>query len=143
MNLDTQLSMIENAEQNRDTLRLMEQSAATLREIHGTMNEEHVDDVRENIEEQMAVATQISDTLCRPFAGTSMDDDELNAEMELLEQEMMDQQMLQAPSVPAVPVVPVAQPEHPGPVAQPAAPPPAPAKRREADQLAQLSAMMS
>jgi charged multivesicular body protein 4 len=114
MTLETQVSTIENANVNLEAVNAMKMGAQALKNMHGTMNIDKVDDTMEEIKEQMDLANEISEAIAQPVGfGLDMDEDELNAELEELEQEELDEKLLEvekppvhdvmaaAPSVPA------------------------------------------
>ncbi|KAI8905945.1 Snf7-domain-containing protein [Gorgonomyces haynaldii] len=136
MTLETQAMAIESANVNLETIQAMKAGADAMKQIHGSLDINKVDATMDDIREQMDLANEISDAISQPVNfGVDIDEDELNAELELLEQEELDEKLLDtglnmAPSVPTeVPAI---------------AQPPRPVKQREDldDELAQLQASM-
>eukprot|EP00842_Homolaphlyctis_polyrhiza_P006567 jgi/Hompol1/6911/HPOL_002363-RA len=116
MTLETQAMAIENASVNLETMQAMKAGADAMKQIHGKLNIDKVDQTMDDIREQMDLANEISDAIAQPVGfGAEFDEDELNAELEALEQEELDARLLDtgletsiesAPRVPssAVPV---------------------------------------
>ncbi|CAI2181170.1 10178_t:CDS:2 [Funneliformis geosporum] len=70
-----------------------------------------VDDTMDSIREQIDLADEISNAISAPMIGIDLDDDELTAELEELEQEVLDSQLLGADTPPVtVPNVPTTEP---------------------------------
>ncbi|KAL1922379.1 uncharacterized protein VTP21DRAFT_9918 [Calcarisporiella thermophila] len=112
INLESQVMAIENASVNFETMNAMRKGAEAMKSIHGSMNVNKVDEVMDQIRDQMDVAEEISSAITQPLAsGAALDDAELEAELEELEQQELDEQMLSTPS-PAlhVPKVPTHEP---------------------------------
>jgi len=130
MNLEAQVIQIENASVNFEVLQAMKQGASALKNIHGSVNIERVEDTVDEIQEQMDLANEISNVIGQPM-GNTIDDDELLAELEELEQEELDSKLLTVePELPSAPTNFIN--------------PPAKAKlRTEEDELADLKAEMA
>ncbi|CAG8444594.1 8272_t:CDS:2 [Diversispora eburnea] len=107
--IEAQVMAIENANVNLETIKAMEQGAEAMRTIHGSMDINKVDDTMDSIREQMDLADEISNAISVPMIGIELDDDELTAELEVLEQEILDEQLLNAPQITA-PNVPTIEP---------------------------------
>jgi charged multivesicular body protein 4 len=61
----------------------------------------------DDIREQMDLANEISEAIAQPVGfGIEFDEEELNAELEELEQEQLDEKLLDAGKVDALPSVP-------------------------------------
>ena len=99
-NLETQLLAIENANINMETLKAMKMGSATMKNMHGEMNVDRVDATMDDIREQMDLANEINAAISTPLGGFDMglDEDELEAELEQLEQAEMDRAMLDVKS---------------------------------------------
>ncbi|CAG8442762.1 7964_t:CDS:2 [Ambispora gerdemannii] len=112
LTIETQVMAIENANVNLETIKAMEKGAEAMKTIHGSMDIDKVDDTMESIREQMELADEISNAISLPVAGLDgIDDDELTAELEELEQEALDKQLLRADAPPVtVPNVPLGEP---------------------------------
>jgi len=112
LTIDTQVSAIEGANVSLEAMNAMKMGAQTMKDIHKNITVEVVDNTMDLIRDQMDIANEINDAISQPLGNTLFDEDELNAELEALEQEDLDQQFLsiQTPSVPVAKVAsPVAQ----------------------------------
>ncbi|KAJ1911030.1 ESCRT-III subunit protein snf7 [Mycoemilia scoparia] len=101
MTLETQVMAIESAAVNLETMEAMRQGAEAMKTIHKDLTTEKVDKTMEDIEEQMDLANEISEAISQPqFANGAMDEDELAAELEEMEQQALDKQLLGAGKAP-------------------------------------------
>jgi len=101
MTLETQVNAIENANMNMETMNAMKKGKDILKGIHGNLNIDKVEQEMEDIREQMELGTEISAAISNPVGmGVEMDEDELKAELEELEQETLDAQLEGAHPVP-------------------------------------------
>ncbi len=144
--IEQQREALEGANTNTAVLTTMGEAAKALKKAHADMDVDQVHDMMDDIAEQQDVAKEISDAISNPVAfGQEFDEDELEAELndleaelELNEQEELDKELLKVgPAVPSVdlPEVPTAEP------AKPAA---AKAKAsKEDDEMAELAAWAS
>ncbi|KAG1198674.1 hypothetical protein G6F62_010066 [Rhizopus arrhizus] len=109
MTIETQMMAIENANVNLETMGAMRAGAEAMKNIHGSMNIDKVDETMDDIRDQMDIANEISEAISRPVGvGDDLDEDELLNELEELEQEELDAKMLETPSpVVTAPNVPV------------------------------------
>ena len=105
-NLELQLLAIENATLNLETMEAMRQGSQAIKALHGAVSVDKVDETMDDIREQMDVAREIGDAIASPLGsatavvGGVVDEDELDAELEALQQEELDKQLLAAPPVP-------------------------------------------
>jgi charged multivesicular body protein 4 len=103
-NLELQLMAIENATLNLETMEAMRQGSLAIKALHGAVSVERVDETMEEIREQMEVAQEISEAIASPLGagglGIVVDEDELDAELEALQQEQLDKALLATPPVP-------------------------------------------
>lgn len=112
MTIDSQLMAIEGANVSLETMNVMKMGAQTMRSIHNNLTVEDVDNTMEEIQEQLTINNEINEAISNPIGGINdFDEDELNAELEALEQENLDQQFLNihAPAQPVVVQSPVKQ----------------------------------
>ncbi|ORZ33813.1 Snf7-domain-containing protein [Catenaria anguillulae PL171] len=144
MTIETQMLTIENANVNLEAMNAMKAGADAMKQIHGAMDINKVDQTMDEIRDQMDLANEISDAISQPVGfGVDMDEDELNAELELLEQEELDTKLLGLDNVPiSAPAVPQTEPT--AAIAQP----PRPTKGQMIDEdeeaeLAELKASMA
>lgn len=94
-NLESQIMTIENAHINLETLKAMKAGSSAMKSIHGELDVDKVDDVMEDIREQMDLANEISTAISNPLGiDSSIDEDELEAELERFEQEALDAALL-------------------------------------------------
>ncbi|KAJ2158650.1 ESCRT-III subunit protein snf7 [Coemansia sp. RSA 552] len=97
MTLETQMTTIESANINSELMKSMQQGASAMQQIHKDLSIDKVDQTMDEIRDQMDVAKEVSDAISRPeLFGADLDEDELNAELEELEQEELDSQLLHA-----------------------------------------------
>ncbi|ORX83049.1 hypothetical protein BCR32DRAFT_261116 [Anaeromyces robustus] len=107
MTIETQIMTIENANTNLTTLKAMKDGANALSSIHGKMNIDKVEETMDDIREQMDLANEISDAIAQPINfGDVIDEDELNAELENLEQEELDFKLLESEKLQKIPAMP-------------------------------------
>ncbi|CAJ0834949.1 15439_t:CDS:2 [Entrophospora sp. SA101] len=103
MTMETQMMAIESASVNLETIKAMEKGAEAMKTIHGSMDINKVDDTMDSIREQMDLADEISNAISAPMLGADLiDDDELTAELDELEQEVLDSQLLGAEAPPFI-----------------------------------------
>ncbi|XP_014681040.1 PREDICTED: charged multivesicular body protein 4b-like isoform X2 [Priapulus caudatus] len=111
--IEFQREALENASTNTEVLKIMGYAAKALKNAHQDMDVDKVHDLMDDVAEQQEIANEISDAISNPIGfGTDVDEDELMAELEELEQEELDEQLLRVE--PAVgedlPSVPTAEP---------------------------------
>ncbi|KAJ2487446.1 ESCRT-III subunit protein snf7 [Coemansia sp. RSA 2050] len=101
MTIEAQVMSIEAANVNLETLKAMQVGAKAMKQIHAGMDANKVDETLDQIREQMDVNNEISDAISQPqLFGAEVDEDELAAELEELEQEELDKQLLASGTVP-------------------------------------------
>ncbi|RKP25682.1 Snf7 family, partial [Syncephalis pseudoplumigaleata] len=97
MTLETQAMAIEGANINLEAINAMKVGAKAIRDIHGSMGIDEVDKTMDDIREQMDLLNEISGAISQPLTlGAELDEDELEAELEALEQEELDEKLLGA-----------------------------------------------
>ncbi|PAA68053.1 hypothetical protein BOX15_Mlig032300g1 [Macrostomum lignano] len=112
--IEFQREALENASTNTEVLKAMQVAAKSLKSAHQDLNIDQVNDVMDEIHEQQEIAQEISDAISSPAGfGHDVDEDDLLAELEELEQEDLDKQLLDVggTSVPELPSAPRGQPE--------------------------------
>ncbi|KAI7832888.1 Snf7-domain-containing protein [Kickxella alabastrina] len=116
MTLETQVMAIEAANVNLETMKAMQKGAEAMKGIHKDLDIDKVDQTMDDIREQMDLANEVSEAISQPqMFGADLDEDELNAELEELEQEELDKQLLNAERAPvSLPKVPSAAVRQPG-----------------------------
>ncbi|CAG8644029.1 31665_t:CDS:2, partial [Gigaspora margarita] len=109
--IEAQVMAIESANVNLETIKAMESGAEAMKAIHGSMDINKVDDIMDSVRENMDLADEISNAISAPMIGVDLDDDELTAELEELEQEVLDSQLLEVEPPPIIaPSVPTTDP---------------------------------
>lgn len=106
--IEFQREALENATTNTEVLKTMSDAARAMKEAHQHMDIDKVDDLMSEITEQQDIAQQISDAISKPVGfGDDVDEDELLAELEEMEQEDLDKELLNVgeptPELPSVP----------------------------------------
>uniref|UniRef100_UPI00358E4634 charged multivesicular body protein 4c-like isoform X3 n=1 Tax=Myxine glutinosa TaxID=7769 RepID=UPI00358E4634 len=108
--IEFQREALENANTNTEVLKSMGVAAKAMKSAHQNMDMDKVDDLMSDIQEQLDLTQEISDAISRPVGfGQDVDEDELLAELEDLEQEELDKDLLQVggqklPSLPTAPL---------------------------------------
>lgn len=114
--IEMQREALESANTNTNVLQTMNEAAKALKAAHQHMDVDKVHDMMDDIAEQQEVAKEISEAISNPVAfGQDVEEDELLAELEELEQEVLDEKLLETGGVTAdeLPDVPVAAPAQP------------------------------
>mgnify|MGYP001133229530 CR=1 FL=1 len=106
--LEFQRQALENASTNAEVLNVMSAASKTLKQSHNNMDIDQVHDLMEDIAEQQDVANEIAEAISNPVGfGSAIDDDDLLAELNALEQEELDKQLIEAQPAPvSLPSVP-------------------------------------
>jgi len=116
--IEFQREALQNARSNAEILKTMQTASKAMKTVHKEVNIENVEDVMDDIQEQQDIAAEISEAISRPIAmpGVDMDEDDLLAELEELEQEELDNNLLDAgtsavptTSLPSVPTTQLPQ----------------------------------
>jgi charged multivesicular body protein 4 len=98
-NLDIQIMALEGAAGNAEIFKVMSQGRQALKAATAAVDVDHVSDVMEDINESIQMNEEINDALSQQI-GPQMDEDELNAELEEMEQEMTDKDLLTVNDLP-------------------------------------------
>ncbi|KAI9730653.1 MAG: ESCRT-III subunit protein snf7 [Claussenomyces sp. TS43310] len=98
--LEQQIYSIEAANINRETLAAMEKAGQAMKQIHGKLNIDVVDDTMEKLREQHALGEEIANAITNAPLGETVDDGDLEDELDRLAQEQLDNKMLKTGSVP-------------------------------------------
>lgn len=85
--LETQLTAIEGANLNLETMKAMKQGALAMKQIHGEYDVDKVENTMDDIREQVELADEISEAISRPVGGEYVDEDELDEELAALQEE--------------------------------------------------------
>lgn len=134
--IEFQREALENANTNTEVLKNMGMAAKALQAAHKSIDVDNVHDMMDEITEQQDIAQEISDAISRPVGfGEELDEDELLAELEDLEQEELDNNLLVIEGTEDVPLPSVPSTSLPA----------RPAKKKEDDddEMAQLEAWAS
>jgi charged multivesicular body protein 4A/B len=102
--LEQQVNAIESANINRETLAAMERAATAMKQIHGGLTPEKVDETMERIQEQNQLSEEIVTAITSNTIGEAIDDADLEEELDKLQQEQLDEKMLDT-SVPVADAV--------------------------------------
>lgn len=111
--LEQQINAIESANINRETLAAMEKASEAMKQIHGKLTPEKVDETmyvllqvlgivirfadfgfRDKLRDQNALSEEIVNAITQNTLGDAVDDAELEDELDQLQQEQLDEQML-------------------------------------------------
>ncbi|KAK3360049.1 Snf7-domain-containing protein [Lasiosphaeria hispida] len=118
--LEQQINAIESANINRETLAAMERAGEAMKQIHGKLTPEKVDETmydfaqlratesqsftdniyRAKLQEQNALSEEIVEAMNSINLGNQVDEVDLEEELDALRQEELDQKMLETGSVP-------------------------------------------
>ena len=125
--IEQQINSIETANINQETLNAMKTAGKAMKDIHGNLTIDKVDATmydepplpqlptlptqkcsfvnilslcREELREQHALGEEIANAITSPAIGEPVDEDDLEAELEAMEQEAIDERMLKTGPVP-------------------------------------------
>ncbi|KAI0205854.1 vacuolar-sorting protein SNF7 [Astrocystis sublimbata] len=98
--LEQQINAIESANINRETLAAMQRAGEAMQQIHGKLTVDKVDQTMDALREQNALSEEIVQAITSNHIGETLDEDELDDELEALQQEALDKQMLESGTVP-------------------------------------------
>jgi len=116
MTIETQVNAIEGASVTMMTLDAMKMGAQSMKALHKNMTVDQVDDTMEEIQEQMSLANELNEAISQPLGTDLIDEDDLEAELEALEQENIESQLLDLAPTPAklpqVPAGPIKAAKH-------------------------------
>jgi len=111
--IEFQREALENASTNTEVLKVMGVAAKALKGAHNNLDVDQVHDLMDDVAEQQEVANEISEAISNPVGfGQDVDEDDLLAELEELEQEGLDEQLLNVGPVAddSLPDVPLTDP---------------------------------
>jgi len=106
--IEFQREALENATTNTEVLGVMGEAAKALQGAHKNMDIDQVQELMDNVAEQNEIANEISEAISNPIGfGQDIDEDDLLAELEEIEQEEINEKLLDigSPSIdlPSVP----------------------------------------
>jgi charged multivesicular body protein 4A/B len=137
MTITSQIIQLEQASTTRDTLEVLKFGADAMKTIYSGMSVDDVENTMEDIRETSEFGNEIMDAISQPIGfGATLDDDELLAELEDLQQQELDAQLLRTEIPDRKPVIvqPVVQTQV---VTQSAQPPPVVYNNNQIDSLPQ------
>ncbi|KAF2458640.1 vacuolar-sorting protein-like protein snf7 [Lineolata rhizophorae] len=100
MTLEREIYSIETANINKETLEAMKNASSAMKQIHGGLTIDKVDQTMEDLREQHAIGEEIGEAITQSVGTNAVDDDELEAEFNDLQQEELDNRMLKTGNVP-------------------------------------------
>ena len=100
LTVEREISSIETANINKETLDAMKNAQRAMVNIHGGLTIDIVDQTMEDLREQHAIGEEIAEALTQGNIGQGVDEDELDEELAELQQEELDNKMLKTGSVP-------------------------------------------
>ncbi|KAI8629933.1 vacuolar-sorting protein SNF7 [Xylariaceae sp. FL1651] len=98
--LEQQINAIESANINRETLKAMQRAGDAMKQIHGKLTVDKVDQTMDDLREQNALSEEIVQAITSNHIGEPLDEDVLEEELEALQQEQLDKKMLESGTVP-------------------------------------------
>lgn len=110
--LEYQRESLENANTNKEVFKTLADASKSLKNVHKDLDSDKVHELMDDISEQQEISKEITDAISNPIGmDMNIDEDELLAELEELEQEDLDKELLDLPSTGPLPDVPNAVPE--------------------------------
>lgn len=101
LQLEMQVNTLESANLNAETMAAMKKASDALKVIHGNLTMDKVDSTMNAVNEQRELANEIAETLANPiYAGVDVDEDELKAELDELQQDELNNRLNEADHVP-------------------------------------------
>ncbi|KAJ9643547.1 ESCRT-III subunit protein snf7 [Coniosporium apollinis] len=100
MTLEREIYSIETANINKETLDAMKNASAAMKQIHGGLTIDKVDQTMEELREQHAIGEEIGEAITQQVGTQALDDAELEDELAELQQEELDNKMLRTGTVP-------------------------------------------
>ncbi|KAI1619677.1 Snf7-domain-containing protein [Exophiala viscosa] len=98
--IEQQIYSIEAANINQETLNAMKNAGAAMKQIHGNLTIDKVDQTMDELREQHALGEEIASAITNAPIGEPLDEADLEEELEGLEQEAMDERMLKTGPTP-------------------------------------------
>merc|ERR1711970_1585141 len=93
--IEFQREALENAQSNTEILNTMDYSSKALKGAMGNMDVDKVDDMMADIQDAQDTSNEIADAIARPMGmQDDIDEDDLLAELEEMEQEELDAELL-------------------------------------------------
>lgn len=104
--IEFQRESLENANTNTEVLKAMGFAAKAMKTAHQELDVDDVHDMMDDISEQTELANEISEAISSSVGFQDVDEDDLLAELDELEQETLDEQMLNIGTTTELPSVP-------------------------------------
>jgi charged multivesicular body protein 4 len=98
--VEQQIYSIEAANINQETLNAMKNAGQAMKQIHGNLTIDKVDQTMDELREQHALGEEIASAITNAPIGEPLDEADLEEELEGLEQEAMDERMLKTGPTP-------------------------------------------
>ncbi|PGH21541.1 hypothetical protein AJ80_03101 [Polytolypa hystricis UAMH7299] len=98
--IEQQIYSIESANINHQTLQAMKNAGTAMKQIHKGMTIDKVDQTMDELREQHAINEEIVNAITSTSIGEPIDESDLVAELEDMEQEQIDERMLNTGNVP-------------------------------------------
>ncbi|TFK83892.1 Snf7-domain-containing protein [Polyporus arcularius HHB13444] len=93
--LEMQVNTLESASFNAENMNAMKKAAGALKDIHGKLSIDKVDQTMSEIQEQTQLANEVSEAISSStYTGVEFDDDELKQELADLEQEELNDRLM-------------------------------------------------
>jgi len=101
LQLEMQVNTLESANLNAETMNAMKKASDALKVIHGKLSIDKVDSTMNAVNEQRELANEIAEALGNPLnAGIDLDEDELTAELDELQQDVLNERLSEADHAP-------------------------------------------
>ena len=101
MTLEREIYSIEAANINKETLDAMKNASNAMKQIHGGLTIDKVDQTMEELRDQHAIGEEIGEAITQSVGTSALDETELDEELEALQQEELDNKMLETGATPA------------------------------------------
>ncbi|PHH80653.1 hypothetical protein CDD82_1581 [Ophiocordyceps australis] len=103
--VEQQINSIESANINRETLAAMEKASHAMKQIHGKLTPEKVDETMEKLRDQNSLSEEIVSAITNATISDPIDDVEIEEELAELEQKQLDEDILKTGNVPVADAV--------------------------------------
>nr|POE54331.1 vacuolar-sorting protein snf7 [Quercus suber] len=100
LTIEREISSIETANINKETLDAMKHAQQAMKKIHGGLTIDKVDQTMEDLRDQKAIGQEIAEALTQGSIGQGVDESELEDELAEMQQEELDNRMLKTGNVP-------------------------------------------
>ena len=100
LSIEQQLSALESANLNRETMKYMKQGSNAMKQINKGMDIDKLDETMDEIRDQVALGEEVSNAISQPLHET--DETELEAELEDLEQSVLSEKISTVAETPSI-----------------------------------------